>query len=215
MSRANDAASRLMLRPKKSDLRMPDVLSFLQAWASDPLRVAAIAPSGEALAELITREITPACRPVLELGPGTGVFTRALLARGLDAEDLTLVEYGAKFTELLQSRFPTARILRMDAARLDQRHLVNGMRFGAVVSGLPLLSMPPKKIFAILAGAFGTLRQGGAFYQFTYGLACPVPRRILDRLGLKATCVGRAYLNIPPAAVYRIIRRKPSRLITT
>jgi len=215
MSRANDAASRLMLRPKKGDIRMPDVLSFLQAWAADPLRVAAIAPSGEALAELITREITPTCRPVLELGPGTGVFTRALLARGLAAEDLTLVEYGAKFSELLQRRFPTARILRMDAARLDQRHLIDGARFGAVVSGLPLLSMPSKKIFAILAGAFGTLRQGGAFYQFTYGLTCPVPRRILDRLGLKATCVGRAYLNIPPAAVYRITRRMPSRLITS
>ncbi len=215
MFRANDAASRLMLRPKKRDIRMPDVLSFLQAWAADPLRVAAIAPSGEALAELITRDITPASRPVLELGPGTGVFTRALLGRGLKAEDLTLVEYGAKFTELLQTRFPTARILRMDAARIDQRHLVNGTRFGAVVSGLPLLSMPPKKIFAIFAGAFSTLRQGGAFYQFTYGLTCPVPRRILDRLGLKATCVGRAYLNIPPAAVYRITRRRPSKFVTT
>jgi phospholipid N-methyltransferase len=203
-----------MLRPKKGDIRMPDMLSFLQAWASDPLRVAAIAASGEALAELITRDITPSCRPVLELGPGTGVFTRALLARGLAPEDLTLVEFGVKFAELLQTRFPGSRILRMDAARLDQRHLFDGPRFGAVVSGLPLLSMPPKKIFAILAGAFHTLREGGAFYQFTYGLSCPVPRKILDRLGLKATCVGRAYLNIPPAAVYRITRRKPSRLVT-
>ena len=214
MSRASDAASRLMLRPKRRDIRMPDMLSFLQAWASDPLRVAAIAPSGEALADLITREITPDNRPVLELGPGTGVFTRALLGRGLKAEDLTLVEYGAKFAELLQMRFPGARILRMDAARLDQRHLFEGPPFGAVVSGLPLLSMPPKKIFAIVAAAFHTLRQGGAFYQFTYGLSCPVPRRILDRLGLKAACVGRAYLNIPPAAVYRITRRQPSRLAT-
>lgn len=212
MSRANEAASRFMFRAKKSDITMPDVLSFLQAWTSDPLRVGAIAPSGEALAELITRDINPSSAPVLELGPGTGVFTRALLARGLNAEDLTLIEFGAKFTELLKTRFPTARILRMDAARLDQRHLFDGPPFGAVISGLPLLSMPPKKVFAILAGAFGLLRQGGALYQFTYSPRCPISRRILDRLGLKATCIGRTYLNIPPAAVYRIVRRKPTKL---
>ncbi|PKU23600.1 SAM-dependent methyltransferase [Telmatospirillum siberiense] len=202
-----------MLRPKKRDITMPDVLSFLQAWTFDPLRVGAIAPSGEALANLITRDITPASAPVLELGPGTGVFTRALLGRGLKPEDLTLIEYGAEFAELLKTRFPTVRLLRMDAARLDRRHLGNNSTFGTVVSGLPLLSMPPKKVFAILAGAFGLMRPGSAFYQFTYGPRCPISRRILDRLGLKATCVGRAYLNIPPAAVYRIVRRKPPKFL--
>ena len=211
MSRASDAAPQAVSRAKKHDITMPDVLSFLQAWTADPLRVGAIAPSGEALAELITREIAPSSAPILELGPGTGVFTRALLNRGIRAEDLTLIEYGAKFADLLKERFPTVRVLRMDAARLDHCHL--DASFGAVVSGLPLLSMPPKKVFAILAGAIGRLRQGGAFYQFTYGPACPVSRRILDRLGLKATCIGRAYLNIPPAAVYRITKRHPFKLM--
>ena len=211
MSRASEAAARLMPRSKKSDIAMPDMLSFLRAWVSNPLRVASITPSGEALTELMTRDITTSCRPVLELGPGTGVFTRALLARGLREEDLTLVEYGVKFSELLQKRFPSARVLRMDAARLGQSHLFEGARFGAIISGLPLLSMPPKKILAILSGTFSALKDGGAFYQFTYGISCPVSRRILDRLGLKATCVGRAYLNVPPAAVYRITKRKPSR----
>jgi phospholipid N-methyltransferase len=214
MSRAIDTASRRIVWPKRREISTPDVLSFLQVWTSDPLRVGAIAPSGEALAELITREIAPTCRPVLELGPGTGVFTRALLARGLDEEDLTLVEYDAKFVERLQMKFPVARILRMDAARIERSHLFDDARFGAVISGLPLLSMPPKKVFAILAGAFNLLCQGGKFYQFTYALRCPVSRRILDRLGLKATCIGRAFLNIPPAAVYRISRRQPSRLMT-
>ena len=190
-----------------SDITIPDVLFFLRAWTSDPLRVAAIAPSGTALAELITREITPDCGSVLELGPGTGAFTRALLARGVREEDLTLVENGAEFIELLRLRFPQARVLQMDAARLDRHHLFDDAAVGAVVSGLPLLSMPPKQVLAILAGAFGVLRPGGALYQFTYGPRCPISRRLLDRLGLKATCAGRAYLNIPPAAVYRITRR--------
>jgi len=62
---------------------------------------------------------------------------------------------------------------------------------------------------AILSGAFGHLRAGGAFYQFTYGPRCPVPRPILERLGLKASVVGKTLLNAPPATVYRIARRRP------
>ena len=98
----------------------------------------------------------------------------------------------------------------MDATRLKDVELFGGKAAGAVVSGLPLLSMPPKKVIAILEGAFGHLRPDGAFYQFTYGPRCPVKRTLLDRLGLKATRIGRAVANVPPAAVYRI-RRRPSR----
>ncbi|PSH65168.1 class I SAM-dependent methyltransferase [Phyllobacterium sophorae] len=191
-----------------------DSLSFLRAWASNPLQVAAVAPSSRMLANLITMEISPRTGPVLELGPGTGVFTRALLARGVEEKNLTLVEYGSGFAKLLNDRFPSARILQMDAARLGRVALFDGLPVGAVVSGLPLLSMPPRKILAILAGAFQHMRADAAFYQFTYGPRCPVPRPLLDRLGLKATRTGRTFLNLPPAAVYRISRRSPSRLAT-
>jgi phosphatidylethanolamine/phosphatidyl-N-methylethanolamine N-methyltransferase len=68
--------------------------------------------------------------------------------------------------------------------------------------------MSPLKVTAILTGAFSYLRPGGAFYQFTYANRCPVPRRLLDRLGLKSTRVGRALLNVPPATVYKLTRRK-------
>lgn len=186
-----------------------DLLTFLKSWADKPLQVAAIAPSGRALADLMTREIGPATGPVIELGPGTGVFTRKLLARGVTPEDLTLVEYGSDFARLLRSRFPDAHIIQMDAGRLRNIEFDSRQSVGAVVSGLPLLSMPPRKVMAILSGAFGHLRAGGAFYQFTYGPRCPVPRRILDRLGLKASIVGKTLLNAPPASVYRITRRRP------
>ncbi|ACB93698.1 hypothetical protein [Beijerinckia indica] len=62
---------------------------------------------------------------------------------------------------------------------------------------------------AILAGSFWHLRTGGSFYQFTYGPRCPVPRPIPDRLGLKASFVGKTMQNVPPAAVYRIVHRPP------
>lgn len=185
-----------------------DLLHFFRAWIANPLRVAAVAPSGETLARLMTHEISAEHGPILELGPGTGVFTRALLARGVSEHDLTLVEYGQDFVPMLQDRFPEARILTMDAAKLGHLDLFGQALAGAVVSGLPLLSMSPRKITAILSGAFRHVRRGGAFYQFTYGPVCPVPRPILDRLGLKAKFVGRTVRNLPPAAVYRITRRR-------
>jgi phosphatidylethanolamine/phosphatidyl-N-methylethanolamine N-methyltransferase len=189
---------------------MCDVLPFFREWTLDPSRVGAIAPSGKALSDLITRDIANLGAPILELGAGTGVFTRALLARGVKEENLTLVEYGSDFVRLLQANFPSARVMWMDAARLGHQPIFDGAPVGAVVSGLPLPNMSPRKIVAILTGAFGYLQPGGAFYQFTYGPRCPVPRPYLDRLGLKATFMGRTLLNVPPAAVYRITRRKPS-----
>lgn len=187
-----------------------DSLHFLRAWIADPRGVGAVAPSGRALAELITSDVCGASGPVIELGPGTGVFTQALLDRGVREEDLTLVEFGADFARMLRARFPEARVLCMDAGRLAQHRLFEDTPVGAVISGLPLLNMGPRKMMAILDGAFAYMQPRGGFYQFTYGPRCPVPRAILDRLGLKATLLGRAIRNIPPAAVYRISAR-PSR----
>lgn len=187
-----------------------DALGFFLAWVSHPLRVASVVPSGRRLANAITAEISPSTGPVIELGPGTGVFTRALIACGVPQEDLVLVEAGSSFAAVLQQRFPQACTLSMDAARLRDVELFAGRRAGATVSGLPLLSMSPRKVLAILHGAFGKMRADGAFYQFTYGPRCPVPRVMLDRLGLKATRIGGSLANLPPAAVYKI-RRRPQR----
>lgn len=95
-----------------------DFWMFFRSWLAAPLRVAAVAPSGSALARIMTQDITSSTGPVIELGPGTGVFTAKLLERGVRPEDLTLVEYGANFARHLETRFPRARVLRMDAARL-------------------------------------------------------------------------------------------------
>ena len=191
-------------------MTIADAFVFARAWASHPIRVGAVAPSGSALAELITSRVSSATGPVLELGPGTGVFTRALLARGVREYELTLVESSPTFAPSLRHRFPEARLLQMDASALARTPSSQDALVGAVVSGLPLLSMSPRAITSVLSGAFARLKPGGSFYQFTYGPRCPVPRRVLDRLGLKATRIGRTLLNIPPAAVYEVTRRSPT-----
>ncbi len=182
---------------------------FVRAWLEDPLRVAAIAPSSPSLARLITCEITASQSPILELGPGTGVFTRALIAQGIRESDITLVELGRHFVDPLRLAFPRARTLYQDAAAIEPDRLFPHARAGAVISGLGLLSMPAATVVRILANAFGCLRPDGAFYQFTYGPRCPVSRAILEDLGLEAVRIGGTFRNLPPASVYRIGRRTP------
>lgn len=182
-------------------------LSFLRAWMADPLRVAAVAPSGASLARLITSSIGPETGPILELGPGTGVFTRALLDRGVREEDLTLVEFGSDFARALAVKYPRARVLWMDASRIvSQPSLFEGLRVGAVVSGLPILSMSVRRQMAILSGCVALMSPGAGIFQFTYGPVCPVPRPLLARLGLAATRVGATACNLPPATVFRFGR---------
>jgi len=189
-----------------------DKLSFFLHWLSDPLQTGAVAPSSPALAAAMTAEIAPEIAPVIELGPGSGALTRALLDRGIPPQQLALIEQSPRFAYALRERFPDIRVLCADAVALDLIDVFPGERAGAVVSGLPLRLMPAYKVSAILASAFTRLRPGGAFYQFTYGWRSPVPRAILDRMGLTATLIGRTLVNIPPAAVYRIARRRSERL---
>lgn len=193
---------------------MSATLSFFLAWLANPRRVGAITPSSAALADAITADLTPASAPVIELGPGTGAFTRSIIARGIPEHRLALIEYEAHFVIKLRRDFPRASVHRMDATRLKNVNLFDGEEAGAVVSGIPLLLMPAKSVIALLQGAFERLRPDGAFYQFTYGRDAPINRAILDRLGLKATRIGGTLANLPPASVYRI-RRRSSRAMAT
>jgi len=188
-------------------------LCFFRAWLTDPRRVGAIVPSSAALADAITADLTPATAPVIELGPGTGVFTRSIIARGIPEHRLALIENGDEFVDGLRCQFPESRIHRMDATRLKHVELFDGERAGAVVSGIPLLLLPVKSVFALLEGAFDRLRPEGAFYQFTYGLRSPIPLSVLEHLGLGATRIGGTFANFPPASVFRI-RRRPSRTLS-
>lgn len=184
-----------------------DSVHFFRTWLTDPLRVGGMVPSSDFLAHEMTRELSEG--PILELGPGTGVFTRAILARGVEESSLTLVESEPTFAAMLGRHFPRARIVDIDAAHLSGHGLFAGAPLAAVISGLPLLSMPDQKVTDILSGAFAHLREGGAFYQFTYAWVCPIRRHILERLGVRAQGLGWTMRNLPPAKVYRITRRQP------
>lgn len=199
------------LRSSRCDDRKPaacEGMLFGKEWLRAPLRVGAVAPSGAALARAITDGLSPSDGPVLELGPGTGVFTAALLARGIPPGDIAAIEQGEPFASALSERYREVVVIHGDAARI--RHLTpfGPARAGTVICGLPLLSMPPSKVLRILAASFAAMRPGGEFRLFTYGPRCPVRGPILDRLGLVARRSAFAALNLPPASVYSLRKEK-------
>lgn len=185
-------------------------LSFLVQYLRNPKEVGALLPSGSPLANIMTREIMPGNGPVLELGPGTGSFTRAILARGVKLQDLTMVETNAEFCSLLQRDFPGAQVHCMNAADISRRDLFAGRKVGAVVSGVPFLLLQPAEAKAILKAVFEVMHPDAALYQVTYGFTAPFPREVLMALDLVATHAGRTLRNAPPASCYRLKRRSAS-----
>lgn len=184
---------------------MRETLSFLKQWAKAPLQTAAIAPSGSSLARLMTEDMGPKSGPVIELGPGTGVFTHAMLDRGLPEDQLALIELNPNFAKAMADTFPRAQVHCMSAAELESVQFFDTAP-QRVISGLGLLSMPDEVVEAILRGVFHHLAPGGAFVQFTYGPKCPVPPAVMDKLGLKGRRIGGTLRNLPPASVYHVTR---------
>ena len=129
--------------------------------------------------------------------------------KGIKQEDLILIEADEDLAQLLRPRFPNVKILNINAARLHKHTELKGEKIGAAISGLPLLLISPRKTMQILMGVFKLLPPNGALYQFTYGPKCPIPKYIIDRLGLKSKRIGFTIATIPPASVYKITRRKP------
>lgn len=185
-----------------------DELRFLRQWIRRPGEIGALLPSGRALTGAIAEEIdVSAPGTVVELGPGTGRVTRALLAAGLPAERLIAVERNEAFCTLLRERFPDVRIVCGEAQSLQSLLQQSGAGpVGAVVSSLPLLSMPDRVRRQILAEIFATLAGDGVLIQYTYGLAPPVPADLRTALGVVGRRTARILANIPPAAIWRYRR---------
>ena len=187
--------------------RRTELALFLRRWLAHPLRIGAIAPSAPALAHAMARaaqtELTDG-NVVIELGPGTGSVTRALLAAGLPEERLVLVERDRHLHTWLEGQFPRANVLLSDARELDAI-LPAGQagRVSTVVSSLPLNSLPRSERDEIVRAAFRVLADDGSFVQYSYGVPSPLP---CEALGLTGQRVGFAAANLPPATVWRFSR---------
>jgi phosphatidylethanolamine/phosphatidyl-N-methylethanolamine N-methyltransferase len=171
-------------------------LDFLRGLIARPRNVAAITPSSPALARAIALQVDPDVPgPVLELGPGTGVVTEALIERGIAPERITTIEFDADFARLVRTRLPQVRVIEGDAFDLP---LAGAAPLAGVVSGLPLLNHPVERRRALIESALERLVPGAPFVQLSYGARPPIPAP--DGVTLaRAALVLR---NLPPARVW-------------
>ncbi len=186
---------------ERNGIRLDDEVRFFRSWIEKPLAIGAVTPSGKALARTMAGYVDPAIAgPIIELGPGTGPVTEALVAQGVDPARLVLVEFNPTFCRLLRGRYGAATVVQGDAYGLHR--LVSQVLCepaAAVVSGLPLFTKPMQMRLRLLYEAFGLMRPGAPFVQFTYHAVPPIPKA-LDRV--KAEASERIWLNIPPARVW-------------
>jgi phosphatidylethanolamine/phosphatidyl-N-methylethanolamine N-methyltransferase len=186
---------------KRKNLRLDDEVHFIRSWLEKPLAIGAVTPSGRVLAKAMASYVDPDIPgPVFELGPGTGPVTEALIEQGVAEERLVLVEFNPTFCQLLHARFPKASVLQGDAYGMLRRlgHGISGPA-AAVVSGLPLFTKPLRTRARLLRDAYGILRHGAPFVQFTYAVVPPIPKMLA---GGRVEASDRIWLNLPPARVW-------------
>lgn len=199
-------------RPDDRKLADSDTWTFFRQWLKNPMAMAALSPSGQQLTRQMIAELPHGTQRVVELGGGTGVFTRALLSHGIVPNDLLVLELNEALHQHLRTRFPDAHVVCGDARELkriaqEDGFLQQGLA-DAVVSGLGLLSMGRQLQHDILRAAFEVLKPDGRLVQFTYGPKSPVSRDLLAELGLSVRRGGFAWWNVPPATVYVYTRNR-------
>jgi phosphatidylethanolamine/phosphatidyl-N-methylethanolamine N-methyltransferase len=193
--------------------------SFLSEFLRDPFTVAAVAPSGARLADLITATVPRTGDPVVvELGPGTGAFTAAVQHRLAGRGHHLAVEINERFAGPLATRYPNVDVAVADARRLPELLAERGHRHAdVIVSGLPWAAFAGSQQDDLLAAVTDTLAPDGAFTTFAYTLArwAPPARRLRASLTTRfdEVIISRTvWANMPPAFVYSCRRpRVPAR----
>jgi phosphatidylethanolamine/phosphatidyl-N-methylethanolamine N-methyltransferase len=186
---------------RKRGIRLDDEVRFIRSWIERPLSIGAVTPSSKMLARAMARYVDPhSDGPVVELGPGTGPVTAALVEAGVDPSRLVLVEFNPTFCRILRTRYPGATLVQGDA--YSMRRLLETLLLqpaAAVVSGLPLVTKPMRQRVRLIRDAFDRKLPGAPFVQFTYSVASPLPRRLN---GFTVEASERIWMNIPPARVW-------------
>ena len=187
---------------KKLIAALTDSSLFLREWLVNPQRTGAVTPSSPKLAAAMARWLPSDPESyVLELGPGTGAVTQALIEHGLREERLVAIERNPKLARLLRERFPRAHIITGDAWHLDvllRQHDEPIESVGAVISSLPLLNFPAAEADTLAEKIRAILEHGGKWVQYSYHLGNGHHKSATRFHRLASKIV---WLNLPPARV--------------
>ncbi|RWF76279.1 MAG: methyltransferase domain-containing protein [Mesorhizobium sp.] len=157
--------------------KFDDELKFFKGWIDKPKAVGSIVPTSSTTARKMASVVNPnSGLPVLEVGPGTGVITRAILAQGVKPENLYAVEYSPDFVRHLRQLYPGVNVIEGDAFNLDATlGDKSGLTFDSVISGVPLLNFPVAQRIAYVESLLDRIPTGRPIVQLTYGPLSPIP----------------------------------------
>jgi phosphatidylethanolamine/phosphatidyl-N-methylethanolamine N-methyltransferase len=186
--------------------KFDDELRFFKGWIDKPKAVGSIIPTSSITARRMASVIdTGSGLPVLELGPGTGVITKAILAHGVKPENLYTIEYSEDFVRHLEKQFDGVNIIHGDAFDLDTTlGEKRDLTFDSIVSGVPLLNFPVAQRIRYIEDLLARIPAGRPIVQLTYGPLSPVPAGKGDYTVEHFDFVLR---NIPPTQLW--IYRRP------
>lgn len=174
-------------------------LSFISQFLKNPKEIGAILPSSPMLGKAMAKFVPEAQdRFIVELGPGTGPITKALLKMNIREEELVCLEQSEKMVLHLQNRFPKLNVIQGDACELSELLKEKSGKVNAIVSSLPLKSIPSAIVDKILDQMDICLEPEGIIIQFTYDL-----RKQRSPLLKKFTRIKSKVVlgNVPPARV--------------
>ncbi|MBU2828462.1 MAG: class I SAM-dependent methyltransferase [Acidithiobacillus ferriphilus] len=184
---------------------MSQAWHFTREFLRDPHAIGAVLPSSPFLARRMAAMVPHGPGLVVELGPGMGPVTKALLESGIPAQDLVLVEQAPAMVRHLRQHYPEVEVIEGDAAHI-QHLMAHRGPVRAVVSSLPLRSIPKTVVERIFQQLPGISRHGTVFIQFTYHFRCSCAGLPPDFRRRRMAVVWR---NVPPARVDAFIYHAP------
>lgn len=174
---------------------------FFRKWLRNPLQMGSIIPSSPALCQRIAAAVVRGPEEfVLELGAGTGVISRTLLAAGVPANKLIVVEIVPEMASNLTASLPGVNAICGDAFNLkDALPPDMRTRIGTAICGIPLVLLPLERQQAFV-DAVEAVAPGKGFLLYTYCITSPLPHA---KLHVDAKRMAWTPLNFPPASVWR------------
>ena len=189
---------------------MRDRAKFLAAFVKRPFDTGSITPSSAQLAEAMIEGMGLAeADTVVELGPGTGVFTKRIQEQLKPEARLLCFEINQEMAEALRRNFPRIQVVN-DSIESLAHHLKEAGRdsVDAAISGLPWAAFSPDRQRRLLDATVKCMKPGARFATFAYSHAAWTPparkfRELLDQCFIRVETSQVVWRNVPPAFVYR------------
>lgn len=181
--------------------KFDEEIRFFKGWRSNMKAVGSIVPTSGITARRMASVVNPhSGLPVLELGPGTGVITKAILQKGVQPENLVSIEFSTDFYQHLVKTYPDVDFINGDAFDLDRTlGPRRDQQFDSVISAVPLLNFPMHMRVSLIDDLLSRIPVGRPVIQISYGPLSPVVA-MPDRYQISH--YDFVVRNIPPAQLW-------------